>query len=137
MSIRVDVSPPATYVSALIPRDPTHPTTQPPQAERDKKLEEERKQELQRKIKEAQRREKQKEEDAKRKEQISRVRMTPPYVFSGTPGGSFFALPNTLEFSPRRFVGSSASRQFFPSGVEALVCFSCRKFCFPAEFAGA
>ena len=45
-----------------------------PQAERDKKLEDERRQELQRKIKDAQRREKQKEEDAKRREQAARVR---------------------------------------------------------------
>lgn len=44
------------------------------QAERDKKLEDERRQELQRKIKDAQRREKQKEEDVKRREQASRVR---------------------------------------------------------------
>lgn len=44
------------------------------QAERDKKLEDERRQELQRKIKDAQRREKQKEEDSKRREQASRVR---------------------------------------------------------------
>lgn len=49
-----------------------HRTT--PQAERDKKLEDERRQELQRKIKDAQRREKQKEEDAKRREQACRVR---------------------------------------------------------------
>lgn len=44
------------------------------QAERDKKIEEERRQELQRKIKEAQRRERQKEEEAKRLEQTARVR---------------------------------------------------------------
>lgn len=44
------------------------------QAERDKKIEEERRQELQRKIKEAQRRERQKEEEAKRQEQTARVR---------------------------------------------------------------
>lgn len=45
------------------------------QAERDKKIEEERRQELQRKIKEAQRKERQKEEEAKRKEQTARVRL--------------------------------------------------------------
>lgn len=44
------------------------------QAERDKKLEDERRQDLQRKIKDAQRREKQKEEEAKRREQNARVR---------------------------------------------------------------
>lgn len=53
------------------------------QAVRDKKLEDERRQELQRKIKDAQRREKQKEEDAKRREQASRVREfdLPPRLF--------------------------------------------------------
>ncbi len=44
------------------------------QAERDKKLEDQRRKELQRKIKDAQRREKQKEEDAKKREQAARVR---------------------------------------------------------------
>lgn len=52
-------------------------------------MEEERKLELQRKIKDAQRREKQKEEDAKRKEQVSRVRETPMiHKYSVTKRGS-------------------------------------------------
>lgn len=74
-------APKSRELSPLIPCGPTHLHTHLPQAERDRKLEEERKLELQRKIKDAQRREKQKEEDAKRKEQVSRVRVTPTYVF--------------------------------------------------------
>lgn len=70
------------------------------QAERDKKLEDDRRQELQRKIKEAQRREKQKEEDAKRREKASRVGNPHDYMLqSEAQGCSLVVLCKDLQYA--------------------------------------